>query len=208
MKPKLQYASRGDAVAEAQAKLNGHLADLSPPLAVDGIYGHLTVKRVEAFQLRRGLVADGVVGAKTWAALDSTSPAAPGKASPGPKSPHNFGKRVGNGARLRCSYGNRLGTLVFAQKDRQAATVKDRIPFINILPFGRCYSQYNPGVSASYEAYSTGVPTPCVCQPIVQSWTPGRPIETAGSPPAATLDMNSLTTCMWGGVITIVQSGS
>lgn len=38
-------------------------------LTVDGVFGDVTVAKVKAFQNSRSLVADGVVGAKTWAVL-------------------------------------------------------------------------------------------------------------------------------------------
>ena len=42
------------------------------PLTVDGIFGSGTEAQVVAFQKSRGLAADGVVGAKTWTALQLT----------------------------------------------------------------------------------------------------------------------------------------
>ncbi|MFN2503463.1 MAG: peptidoglycan-binding protein [Acidimicrobiales bacterium] len=50
--------SSGDAVRAAQNML--------PPLAVDGAFGPATKSRVRDFQQRLGLVADGIVGPKTW----------------------------------------------------------------------------------------------------------------------------------------------
>ena len=39
-------------------------------VSIDGIYGRMTAAAVTAFQKAQGLVADGICGAKTWAALD------------------------------------------------------------------------------------------------------------------------------------------
>lgn len=38
-------------------------------LTADGVFGDTTLARVKSFQTSKGLVADGVVGAKTWSAL-------------------------------------------------------------------------------------------------------------------------------------------
>lgn len=42
-------------------------------LKVDGLYGKVTEATVKAFQKKHGLVADGIVGAKTWAVLFAKS---------------------------------------------------------------------------------------------------------------------------------------
>ncbi|MGJ6980962.1 peptidoglycan-binding protein [Aestuariimicrobium soli] len=55
----------GDAVRAAQVALNGQGA----ALALDGSFGPAQVAAVRAFQLRSGLVVDGVVGPRTWSAL-------------------------------------------------------------------------------------------------------------------------------------------
>lgn len=61
----LRNGSRGLAVRQLQNQLNGHGAGLS----ADGNFGDITEAAVRAYQLKVGLVADGVAGSKTLAAL-------------------------------------------------------------------------------------------------------------------------------------------
>lgn len=65
----LKRGSRGDEVVTLQKKLKqwGYYDG-----AVDGIFGAVTEKAVQYFQRKNGLTADGVVGAKTAAALGMT----------------------------------------------------------------------------------------------------------------------------------------
>ena len=65
----LKRGSRGDEVATLQKKLKqwGYYDG-----AVDGVFGSGTEKAVQYFQRKNGLAADGVVGAKTAAALGMT----------------------------------------------------------------------------------------------------------------------------------------
>lgn len=69
----LQIGSRGPAVAAIQNKLNMMLSP-SPRLVADGSFGPKTSQAIKLFQQRKGLVADGVVGAKTAAALGVPNP--------------------------------------------------------------------------------------------------------------------------------------
>jgi hypothetical protein len=64
-RPLLRRGSRAAAVSELQALLNRH----GSGLAVDGKFGEVTETAVKGFQRKAGLVDDGAVGAKTWAAL-------------------------------------------------------------------------------------------------------------------------------------------
>ncbi|MBB2893723.1 peptidoglycan-binding protein [Flexivirga oryzae] len=57
----LRYGSTGSYVKVAQQRLGG--------LAVDGIFGSLTLAKVKSFQRSKGLAADGVIGPLTWDAL-------------------------------------------------------------------------------------------------------------------------------------------
>ena len=57
----LKYGSRGEDVKTLHRALN---------LYVDGIFGSLTKEAVVQFQKENGLVADGIVGEKTWAKIN------------------------------------------------------------------------------------------------------------------------------------------
>ncbi|WP_025808317.1 N-acetylmuramidase domain-containing protein [Pseudomonas chlororaphis] len=61
----LRHGDRSQAVRDLQRKLNEHGAKLS----ADGIYGDATEAAVRAYQLKTGLVSDGVAGPKTLACL-------------------------------------------------------------------------------------------------------------------------------------------
>ncbi|MBD0261451.1 MAG: peptidoglycan-binding protein [Tolypothrix sp. Co-bin9] len=65
----LRQGDSGSAVAELQRLLNAKGATL----VVDGIFGTGTQTAVINFQRSNKLVADGIVGAKTWAALRRVS---------------------------------------------------------------------------------------------------------------------------------------
>jgi hypothetical protein len=58
----VQRGSRGPAVSAVQSQLNAR----GNMLAVDGTFGAATAASVRAFQQRRGLAADGIVGPVTW----------------------------------------------------------------------------------------------------------------------------------------------
>lgn len=60
----LKKGSRGDEVRALQTALH---------LYVDGIFGLLTEEAVKEYQKAHGLVADGIVGDKTWAMLNGSS---------------------------------------------------------------------------------------------------------------------------------------
>lgn len=64
--PTLRKGSKGGYVKELQTILN---YNYGAHLVVDGIFGALTQIAVISFQKMKGLVADGIVGPKTWAEL-------------------------------------------------------------------------------------------------------------------------------------------
>jgi lysozyme family protein len=64
----LRHGDRSQAVRNLQKSLNQHGAKLT----VDGDYGDATENAVRAYQLKVGLVADGVAGNKTLGALAGT----------------------------------------------------------------------------------------------------------------------------------------
>jgi len=64
----LRHGDRSQAVRNLQKSLNQHGAKLN----VDGDYGDATEHAVRAYQIKIGLVADGVAGSKTLSALTGT----------------------------------------------------------------------------------------------------------------------------------------
>ncbi|MFE8602218.1 peptidoglycan-binding protein [Archangium violaceum] len=62
----LRLESRGPEVADLQRKLLEAGFDAG---VADGVFGRRTEVAVKAFQQSRGLVADGIVGTRTWTAL-------------------------------------------------------------------------------------------------------------------------------------------
>ena len=58
---------RGGCIFAVQGLLNAY--QISPLLAVDGIFGPLTEGNVRKFQVRYGLLVDGIVGPQTWGRL-------------------------------------------------------------------------------------------------------------------------------------------
>lgn len=69
--PTLKKGSKGEYVTLLQTKLKNKGYDLGS-YGVDGDFGTATEKAVKAFQKDNGLTADGIVGEKTWKALDSS----------------------------------------------------------------------------------------------------------------------------------------
>lgn len=64
--PLLKRGSRGQNVVRLQEVLK---ASKVYSATIDGIFGSITEESVKAFQKRRGLVPDGIVGSYTWLAL-------------------------------------------------------------------------------------------------------------------------------------------
>lgn len=67
-RPTLRRSSRGADVRTLQGELIIRGYDIGRT-GIDGIYGAKTVEAVKSFQRSEGLVADGICGAKTWAAI-------------------------------------------------------------------------------------------------------------------------------------------
>jgi hypothetical protein len=61
-RPTLRMGSTGDAVKTLQRRLG---------VGVDGVFGDATLRAVIVFQTSVNLIADGIVGPQTWAALDA-----------------------------------------------------------------------------------------------------------------------------------------
>ena len=73
MNPTLRRGDSGEDVKRLQTLLNNY----GYHLKVDGLFGTDTDHAVRAFQQGHYLTADGIVGPKTWAALESQQAPAP-----------------------------------------------------------------------------------------------------------------------------------
>lgn len=97
----LRIRSRGDDVADLQARLNAAGA-ATPALETDGRFGPLTHAAVVEYQHQHGLDRDGVVGPLTWAALDGAAPGGGGGGGGGGAQPQDplagIATIVGHGA--------------------------------------------------------------------------------------------------------------
>ncbi|WGL60332.1 DUF4280 domain-containing protein [Pigmentibacter sp. JX0631] len=86
-----------------------------------------------------------------------------------------------------------------------AGKIMDNLPMVNIPPFGMCQSPANPMVVA-LTAAALGVFTPAPCIPAITApWLTTSPTVLMGGKPA--LDINSKGICMWGGLISFLNSG-
>jgi hypothetical protein len=65
----LSFGNMLPEVFELQSRLNLRPPTALPALKVDGIFGQKTQARVKEFQRNNNLIADGIVGPKTWAQL-------------------------------------------------------------------------------------------------------------------------------------------
>ncbi len=121
-----------------------------------------------------------------------------------------MGFLVVNGAMMQCSFGVAPSSLVVLPKegvlaDMPAATIMDKIPMMNVPPFGMCNSPANPQVAAATAA-ALGVLTPMPCLPVIAGpWAPGSLSVIIGTFPALT--DKSVCMCNWGGVIKINVPG-
>lgn len=68
----LKIGARGNDVIKLQILLNGYL---NPAIKIknDGHFGKQAMDAVKAFQKKKGLTSDGIVGSKTWSALSGNA---------------------------------------------------------------------------------------------------------------------------------------
>lgn len=118
---------------------------------------------------------------------------------------------VCGGAMLACSFGMAPSALMVTPANKVVsampiATIMDKVPMMNIMPFGMCSSMVNPTVAAATAA-ALGVLTPMPCIPVIAApWVPGSPTVLIGNYPA--LNNTCKLMCNWGGVIQITNPGT
>jgi Putative peptidoglycan binding domain len=113
--PILKLHSVGDLVVWAQE----HLATAGHTIPIDGDYGPTTQAAVESFQAAEGLVADGIVGPATWAALLHFAPA--------PVTWMHTGAVVASSAAVRSSRAGRGRLLMQVPKSAHVRATRDEI---------------------------------------------------------------------------------
>lgn len=120
-------------------------------------------------------------------------------------------KVVTSNAMMMCTFGAAPSTLTVlpvspAKSGGQpVATVMDKLPMVNIKPFGVCSSMANPTV-ASATAAALGVLTPMPCIPNIPGpWVPGSQVLKVNGQ-SALLD-NCKAICAYGGQISITMPG-
>lgn len=120
--------------------------------------------------------------------------------------------QVTMGASLKCTMGLTPSSLIVLPVNRvmvegmPAATVMDKIPIVNIPPFGLCRSTGNPQVVAA-TATAMGTLTPMPCVPVLPApWNPGANTTQIGT--SACLTKDAKCNCVWGGSITITKPGA
>ncbi|HJO95945.1 MAG TPA: DUF4280 domain-containing protein [Victivallales bacterium] len=103
-----------------------------------------------------------------------------------------------------CIFGSRPSILIVPDghniklNGENRANVADRIPIVNIVPFGLCASPFNPGFIA------TSLPVPCI--PLTPAhWYEGD--KTVIIDGDRSMDDTSLNLCIWRGVIAILYAG-
>jgi hypothetical protein len=115
------------------------------------------------------------------------------------------------GATMMCSFGVAPASLVvipgasMLTPAMPSANSSAFAPIVNVPPFGACSSPSNPVVAAATAA-ALGVLTPMPCVPATTSpWVPGATAVINGPMPA--VDVGCKLTCMWGGVISVLNPG-
>ena len=85
------------------------------------------------------------------------------------------------------------------------ATIKDMVPFLNVLPFAMCTSLANPLV-ATATSCAFGVLTPMPCTPLITGpWIPGTPTTMIQNTPC--VDQSCKAICAFGGCVSVLNPG-
>ncbi len=118
---------------------------------------------------------------------------------------------VCSGARMRCSYGDKLSTLtVFPDRTiwltgEPQANIIDHRSMQNVAPFGKCRTlAYPPTASATAAAHGKLTPMPCVPNTPFP-WMQGKDDVMLKGQPA--LLKSSTLQCIYGGRITLTSDG-
>jgi hypothetical protein len=118
---------------------------------------------------------------------------------------------VCEGAKLKCPYGDKEGSLKVLQNNvvmangKKIGTIMDSKPMANISSFGKCKNRRNPIVAAATAA-NRGRLRPMPCIPNTgMPWSNEHKEIKVGNIPVIT--EKSICKCMWGGTIKVTDPG-
>lgn len=118
---------------------------------------------------------------------------------------------VCSGATMQCTMGDQPAILTVLPSrtvflcGQPMANISDHTSMLNLASFGKCRSLgFPPTAAATAAAHGKLTPKPCIHN-TPMPWIPGKPDYLIQNQPA--LLKSCKCTCMWGGIISLIDDG-